>query len=151
MADFKHIFVPVDFADSSQAALEFGIELSLKFGAALTLVHVYDVPVYGYEGAALLATAEWLAPIEAGARRTLDTTLAGVRARVPGAKAVLRGGTPAREILAAIDELHPDLVVMETHGRQGLTRALLGSVAERVVRLSPVPVLTVPRHRPPKH
>ncbi|SRR5579883_3175514 len=146
MAEFKHVFVPIDFAESSQEALEAAITLASKFGASLTLVHVYDIPVYGYEGAALLATAEWLAPIEAAARQRLDAALADVRKRLPAAKAVLRGGLVAGEILAAIDELRPDLVVMGTHGRHGLSRALLGSVAEKIVRLSPVPVLTVP-HR----
>ncbi len=146
MADFKHILVAVDFGESSDEATNLAIELAAKFGARLTLVHTYEIPTYAYPNAAFLVV-DLLTPIEEAARQQLERTLATVQARSPGAKAVLRRGSPATEILALIDELHPDLVVAGTHGRRGIGRMVLGSVAERIVRLSPVPVLTV-RHGP---
>ena len=144
MADFKHILIAVDFGESSDEATDLAIDLATKFGAALTLVHTYEIPSYAYPNASFLVV-DLLATIEQAARQQLDKALESVRARFRGAKAVLRRGAPSTEILAAIDEIHADLVVVGTHGRRGIGRALLGSVAEKIVRLSPVPVLTV-RH-----
>ena len=142
MAALRHILVAVDFGESSDEATELAIDLARKFDASLTLVHTYEIPTYAYPGAPLLAV-DLLSPIAEAAGKHLDKTLVAVRARVPGAKALLRSGTAAAEILAVIDEIHPDLVVTGTHGRRGISRAIFGSVAERIVRLSPVPVLTV--------
>jgi len=138
----QNLLVPIDFGESSNEALATAVELSLKLGANLTLVHVYEIPAYVYSGMTY-ATADLFAPIEEAARNHLDETLAKVKERIPEARGVLRRGVPAQEILAVIEQAHPDLVVMGTHGRQGVSRVLLGSVAERIIRLSTVPVLTV--------
>ena len=127
--EYRHLLVPIDFGEPSQRALD-------------TLVHVYEIPAYVY-GGMTYATADLFGPIEAAAREQLDGTLGKVQERIPDAKAVLRRGPAAQEILAVVDEVHPDLVVMGTHGRKGVSHLLLGSVAERVVRLSPAPVLTM--------
>jgi nucleotide-binding universal stress UspA family protein len=148
MADFKHILVPVDFGESSDEALALGIDLAKKFGAALTILHAYEIPAYAYDGASYVSAAELLAPIESMAKKKLQSTLETVQKRVPEAKGYVRAGPAAAEILTAVDEVHADLVVIGSHGRRGVSRLLLGSVAEKVVRLSPVPVLTV-RHRSP--
>jgi len=140
--EFRHLLVPVDFGEHSRRALDAAIELARRFGAELTLVHIYEFPAYVY-GGMTYATTDLFAPIEAAARDQLDQTLQEVRAMVPGAKAVLRRAPVAQGILAVIDEVHPDLVVMGTHGRTGMSHALLGSVAEKIVRLSPAPVLTM--------
>jgi nucleotide-binding universal stress UspA family protein len=140
--EFKHILVPVDFGEPSDCALDAAIELARRFDAQLTLAHVYEIPAYVYAGITY-ATADLFGPIEDAAREYLDKTLREVQKKLPGAKAVLRRGPAAMEILATIEELHPDMVVIGTHGRKGVTHALLGSVAEKVVRLSPVPVLTM--------
>jgi nucleotide-binding universal stress UspA family protein len=142
MADFKHILLAVDFGESSDRATNLGIELAQKYDAALTLVHAYEIPTYAYPNASFLVV-DLLTPIEEAARKQLETTMTAVRARLPRAKAVLRRGPAATEILSVIDELHADLVVTGTHGRRGVSRTLLGSVAEKLVRMSPVPVLTV--------
>jgi nucleotide-binding universal stress UspA family protein len=146
MADFKHILVAVDFGESSDQATDLAMQLAAKFGSALTLVHTYEIPSYAYPNASFLVV-DLLAPIEEAARKQLDKALVDVQGRFPGAKAVLRHGAPAAEILATIEEVHADLLVAGTHGRRGISRTLLGSVAEKLVRMSPVPVLTV-RHRP---
>jgi nucleotide-binding universal stress UspA family protein len=77
------------------------------------------------------------------AKAQLATTLALVRKRVPGAESLLANGAPAPETILAIEQTSADLVIMGTHGRRGVTRMFLGSVAETVVRTSPVPVLTI--------
>jgi nucleotide-binding universal stress UspA family protein len=140
--ELKHLLVPVDFGAPSEHALGAAVDLARRFGSRITLVHVYEIPSYAY-GGMTFATADLLGPIEAAAREHLDRTLRQVQTQVPGANAILRQGNPALEILAVVDEQHPDLVVIGTHGRTGVSRALLGSVAEKVVRLSPAPVLTM--------
>ena len=138
----RHILVPHDFSDTAQQALSFAIELATKLGAKLTIVHAYEVPSYGYpDGIAL--TAE----VAGSIRKAAETALEGVaaRARRPGleVQSMLRQGPAWSEINASARDAHDDLVVMGTHGRHGLARDLLGSVAEKVVRTAPCPVLTV--------
>lgn len=144
MKDFKRILVPVDFGESSEQALDLAIGMADKFGASLVLAHAYELPVYPYDGA-FLASADWVTAIQTAARQRLDATLSSVRERVPAATAVLREGSPTDQILAAAHDEKADLIVLGTHGRHGVGRVLLGSVAEKVARLSPIPVLIVRR------
>lgn len=146
MTEFKHVLVPVDFGDSSRAALDVAIDLAKRYGASLTLVHCCEIPAYGYNplGPPVI---DLLTPVQDAGRSLLEETLVELRPRFPGADAVLVTGLPADEILAAASERRADLIVMGTHGRRGLGHVFMGSVAERVVRTSPVPVLTV--RRPP--
>jgi nucleotide-binding universal stress UspA family protein len=126
-------------------ALRRAIDLARPFKATLTLVHVIDFPGYVYS-AVPFADVDLFAQFESAARAQLDEAFRRVSLEYPHARAVMRPhggrGVPA-EILLAIASVGADLVVMGTHGRHGIARALLGSVAEKVVRLSPVPVLTV--------
>jgi nucleotide-binding universal stress UspA family protein len=138
----KRIVVPHDFSDTAQCALTYALDLAEKFGAGITVVHAYEYPVLSYpEGPAL--TGDLVRQIQAAA----EAALAGVvsRARRPGVEidSALRQGPAWSEILAAAKDTKADLIVIGTHGRRGLSRALLGSVAERVVRTAPCPVLTV--------
>ena len=142
MAAFQHILFPTDFGDSSQRALELAIELSNRFDASLTLIHTFEIPPYAYSGTTF-SPIDLLNPIEDFARQEFDTALVALRKRVPSAKGLLRRGIPWRAIQEAIVETHADLVVMGTHGRRGVVHAFLGSVAEKTVRMSTVPVLTV--------
>jgi nucleotide-binding universal stress UspA family protein len=141
MARFHRILVPIDFEDSSSEALDVGVELALAFDAKLILLHAWEVPTFAYAGG-YTAPDLW-AVIEDAATAQLATTLALVRKRVPSAESLLANGAPAPETIAAIDQTSADLVIMGTHGRRGVTRMFLGSVAENVVRNSPVPVLTI--------
>ncbi|HEY3820113.1 MAG TPA: universal stress protein [Polyangiaceae bacterium] len=139
---FKQLLVPIDFGEPSQCALEAAIELARRFDGQLTLVHVYEIPSYVY-GGMTYSTADLLGPIREAASESLDKALREVQQKLPTARAILRQGSPAVEVLGVIDEARPDLVVIGTHGRKGVRHALLGSVAEKVVRLSAVPVLTM--------
>ena len=145
MTVFKKILVPVDFGEPSRRALEVAIDLAKQNRAALTVLHVFDVPP-SYAGMDL-SPMHLLAPMWASVQEELDSTLAKVKAELPDATQGMARGVPWREILAVIERTHPDLVVVGTHGRTGLERVFLGSVAEKVVRLSPAPVLTVPPTR----
>jgi nucleotide-binding universal stress UspA family protein len=105
-------------------------------------LHVTDVPGYAFpEGPAM--TVQMVGEIERAARVALDAAVA--RARRPGVvlDGQLRQGSPWREIEAAAREMKVDLIAIGTHGRRGIARALLGSVAEKVVRTAPCAVLTV--------
>lgn len=118
------------------------IDLALAFDAKLTLVHAWEIPTYAYAGMSLFPLDVWTV-IEQAAKEQLASTLAAVRKQLPRAESVLANGRAAVEILGVADRLKADLIVMGTHGRQGVGRVFLGSVAERVVRASPVAVLTI--------
>jgi len=139
---FKRILVATDFGESSEQALELALQLAEKFDSELTLVHSWEAPSYSY-AAGLYVPLDMVAPIERAAVARLEQATTQLRLRFPAAKSVLRAGVPWEEVLNAAAELKADLIVMGTHGRRGLERALLGSVAERVVRMARIPVLTV--------
>ncbi len=141
MKPIRHILVPTDFAASSAEAVELAITFAKQFDAELTLLHAWELPVYPYME--LTMNMEQLTTnVEKAAAECLQTKLNEVKARVPRTKSVLKLGAPWQQIIDAINEVKADLVVMGTHGRRGLSHALMGSVAEKVVRMSPVPVLT---------
>jgi nucleotide-binding universal stress UspA family protein len=142
MLSFRHILVPVDFGESSRGALAVAIDLSKQYESALTLVHTLEIPAYGY-GPLEVSAIDMLGPLHDLAVQQLATLLAEVKKERPEAKSVLSPGIAWHEILGAIERLEPDLVVMGTHGRKGIRRMILGSVAESIVRMSPVSVLTV--------
>jgi nucleotide-binding universal stress UspA family protein len=149
MARFQHILVATDFGEPSTRAVDTAIDLAKAFDATLTLVHVYEIPSLAYAGAPFSAV-DLLTPIQEMAQAQVEREVARVRERVPGVRSVVRRGSPWHEILATIEDTHADLVVIGTHGRRGLSRALLGSVAEKIVRASPVPVLSVHDGSPPE-
>jgi nucleotide-binding universal stress UspA family protein len=145
MHSINHILVPTDFSELAAGALDMAIELAEKYGAKLTLFHSSWLPpaaydVYGAHGEGI----EWRADdIARAARSTLADALASAKLRYPSTESAVAFGEPFQRILESVKELDIDLIVMGTHGRRGLSHVLLGSVAEKVVRLSPVPVLTV--------
>jgi nucleotide-binding universal stress UspA family protein len=142
MPAFEHILVPIDFGEPADRALDFAATLASQLGAKLTLMHASWVPPPVYTGApdAIGWPTDDLAQIAKG---KIDEKVAGLRQRCPNTDAVVVVDEPWPGILRVAEERGADLVVMGTHGRRGLSRVLLGSVAERVVRCSRVPVLTV--------
>jgi nucleotide-binding universal stress UspA family protein len=147
MPTFRRILVATDFSEASGAALRLAADLARESGGDLTVQHTCEVPLYAYSEMAM-APVDLLEPVIAVARQKLDDEVAALRGRCPGVRGILKVGVPWEEVLAAAAEVAADLVVVGTHGRRGVTHALLGSVAEKVVRLSTVPVLTV-RGPPP--
>ncbi len=141
MENFKHILVATDFGSASDEAVEAATKLGLAFEAKITVLHAWEIPIYPYMESML--NSALLVDVEARAAKRLAEVLAKVRAFVPNADSVLVAAPPWSAILDTISDVKPDLVVVGSHGHRGVARALLGSVAEKVVRLSPVPVLTV--------
>jgi nucleotide-binding universal stress UspA family protein len=144
---FRRILVATDFSACSQQAFERALEIASAAGGTVDLVHVFRTPdvippevmVRGGRGDQSLTTL-----YREHAQEEMDALLRTVEkygAHVGSAR--LEDGDPARRILERAETGKYDLVVVGTHGRTGLEHALLGSVAEKVVRLCPVPVLSV--------
>ena len=138
---FDRILVATDFGSSAEQALELALSLAEKFGSELTLVHTWEAPNYSY-AAGLYLPVDVVAPIERAAAARLEEAVTQLKLRFPAAKSLLRAGVAWEEVLGAATQIKADLIVMGTHGRRGLERALIGSVAEKVVRMARVPVLT---------
>jgi nucleotide-binding universal stress UspA family protein len=136
----KHILMSTDFSAASASALELAVELARAFDAKLTLLHIWELPIYPYMD--FMLNSAVIAEVEDAATKGLARALAELQKTMPGAQSKLKTGLPWQGILEATEELGADLVVMGTHGRQGLSRMTLGSVAEKVVRQSKVPVMT---------
>jgi universal stress protein A len=138
----EHILVPMDFSEYSEHALDYAITFASKLQARLTLLHVIEsLPISGVDAVTL--PQDYLLKLEVGATRHMRSYLTRVTtARLQGEVAVVYG-TPFRVITEAAKERQADLIIMGTHGRTGLQHFMLGSVAERVVRLAPCPVLVV--------
>jgi len=139
---FQRILVASDFSESSEQALNLALSIAEKFGSELTLVHSWEAPDYSY-AAGLYLPLDVIAPIERAAVARLEEATTQLKQRFPAAKSMLRSGIAWEQVIDAATAMKADLIVMGTHGRRGLQRALLGSVAEKVVRMSRVPVLTV--------
>lgn len=140
---FQHVLVATDFGSSSLRAVHVAAELANRLAAHLTVLHVIHEapPAYGVE--AQLLTVDTPEARERAAKVELDAYLESLAHAGRPCAGVVRFGDPAQEIVAYAEEAACDVIVVGTHGRRGLTRWLLGSVAEKLVRSSHIPVLTV--------
>jgi len=151
MIALNHILVATDFSEPSEAALSYGRELATRFNATLHVLHVAQnvyITTFGAENYAAIAP-DLQQQIEEDARRRLGELL--IDSDKSGPKtipAVMTASSPAFAIIDYAKDHEIDVIVMGTHGRGALAHLVMGSVAERVVRLAPCPVLTV-RH--PEH
>jgi nucleotide-binding universal stress UspA family protein len=147
----SRILVPTDFSEPSIEALELAIELASRFSASVTLLHAQEMPTYVFPDAVMPVTPQVVAELEKSSKDELERIAGRVRAAgIPvNTKTVL--GPNDGEICRFAEEMNADLIVMGTHGRTGLRHVLLGSVAEKVVRRAPCPVLTVRPHAAPAH
>jgi nucleotide-binding universal stress UspA family protein len=141
---FYRVVVATDFSECAQGGWELARRIAAAPGSELILTHVLtEVPLYG-EGIFNIETAR---KVREGARKwaegALEAWVGKARAEGLSARAALRTGNPHEEIVALARDERADLIVIGTTGRGGINRALLGSVADRVVRLAPCPVLTV--------
>lgn len=141
----KQILVPVDFSEYSARALESAKTLASLFGASLHLLTVVPDPfVLPNPGPWYVAPANGYAE---GLRQDAESHVRGLLTQAEEAtfhaQSAVVFGDPCREILDYAHRMQIDLIVMGTHGRGGVAHALIGSVAERVVRTAPCPVLIV--------
>ena len=147
MNPIRHLLVGVDFDENSAQALTYASDLAAHLGARITAVHAYSLPVLNALDAEYIPSATEAAHKADANQKHLDALLAAHKRDNVQMEGVLRIGAPAVEICALARELGADLIIVGTHHRGVLGRALLGSVAETVIREASVPVLTV---RPPR-
>jgi nucleotide-binding universal stress UspA family protein len=139
----SHFLVPIDFSTYAEQALDYAIRLARTLKARLTVLHVMQpVPMAGVDmGVALPET--YLRELEEAVQRDMEEALARVTAAGLTAERVVLYGVPFQEIVETAKARQVDLIVMGTHGHTGLMYVLLGSVAEKVIRLAPCSVLVV--------
>lgn len=141
---FEKILVPVDFAEHSAEAVRRAADLAQHYSASLTLVYVYEPADYALPEGYVLYTPEQIGRMTQEFEQRLAATQREVQSVGVGRVTTkLLTGSAATEIVDFARDGGFDLIVMGTHGRKGLTHFLMGSVAERVVRLAPCPVMTV--------
>lgn len=151
MIAIKHVLVATDFSAPSETALNYARAMARAFGAKLHVMHVFE-PLWITSADVVgggVSLAGMIQGLEDSARKQLNDAVTEEDRRELHADAVLlTSESPAREIADYASQQKVDLVVIGTHGRSGLSRMLIGSVAEKVVRLAPCPVLTVhyPEH-----
>ena len=149
MIKIRRILFPTDFSPYSTGVLGLAIDFPPKFKASLVIHHVVeDLPLTQHPTVSIYSVDEILEDAEKRARKKLREVFEKkIRKRVPTSFVVTRGA-PFLEILRVAKKKKADLILLATHGRTGLSHILMGSTAEKVVRKSPCPVLTV---RPQKH
>ena len=136
--------MPTDFSDLSFAGIDYVKSLAAQCNAKIFIVHVIDnasmatLPSVDFNVPTMLRNSEEIA------QKELDKLRNECFKSAPDVTTVIRYGSPAREIVAFAAEHDIDLIVIATHGRTGLAHVFMGSIAEKVVRHSPVPVLSVP-------
>ena len=142
---YRKILVPTDFSTPADEALERAGQLARLTGAELHLLHAYELPTttLGVVDVPLALPQEFFDRIREAAQSQLEERAKKLTAGGAEVRAHLTLDTPSRAILDAAEKLGADLIVMGTHGRTGMKHVLLGSVAERTVRLANCPVLTV--------
>lgn len=138
-ADPKTILVAVDFEGASNRAIESAKWLARALDAELVLIHVHDRPAFDHPELPTDMVTRIEGLVEESARRSL----ADLAVEVGAKQSIFVRGEPAARILEAAADLGPRMIVMGTHGRRGLNRFFMGSVAAQIVRASPVPVVTV--------
>jgi universal stress protein A len=142
----KHILVPTDLSEGAEEALDYACELARPFGATVHLLHVIGIPTLGVPELGVALTSTVIDSLVRDNQIALEQLADRKRAQATFGQILLRTGDARDLINQTAKELGADLIVMGTHGRRGISRALLGSVTETVVRTAPCPVLTVRPH-----
>jgi nucleotide-binding universal stress UspA family protein len=137
----KRILVPIDFSDTCVKALRYAVPFAEQFGATLCLLHVTE-PIVSAGDLPYLPELSDNALVEEATKKLYSLAQKEVEELVP-VKAEVRLGRPDIEIVLAAKELETDLIIISTHGHTGLKHILLGSVAEKIARHAPCPVLIV--------
>jgi universal stress protein A len=140
----RRILVPIDFSPNADQAMAWAIDLARRYDASLVVTYVVQPVAWPASPDGLVvAPSDLLATARRELGMSLDRARESVEAAGIHAEAVLIDGSPAPAIAELARHKGVDLIVMGTHGRTGITHALLGSVAEKVLRTAPCPVLTV--------
>ena len=137
----QHILVPVDFSGYAEQALEYAIALARKLQARLTLLHVISMMPMGVADGGVALPYSYIQELEAEVQHKMETYRQRVQEAGLEGTVLVEDGTAFQRIVDTARDQHVDLIVMGTQGRTGLAHLFLGSVAEKVVRLAPCPVL----------
>lgn len=146
MLEVRSILAPTDFSRHAEAALVYAFGIAERFGSELHLLHVLPEVVAPIAPEPMLLPTlppEYYAESEATAREALEKLVRPEWSKPARIETVVRWGDTVSSIVAYATEQKCDLIVIATHGRSGLSHVLLGSVAERIVREAPCPVITV--------
>jgi nucleotide-binding universal stress UspA family protein len=149
MSRFEKILVPVDFSEHSTAALEVAVELASVFDSKLHLLHCYQIQPGGVSPYGIAIPSDYFTEIrDTAARQLAEWQEKHVPAAIP-VDASTMSEFPSKAIAMTAEKIGADLIVMGTRGLSGFKHVMLGSVAERTVRIAPCPVMTVhaPRSR----
>jgi len=138
----KHILVPTDLSEGAAQALDYACELARALGAQVHLLNVVGVPALGAPELGVALTSSMIDQLVMDSQTAIDQ-LARTQCGSQAGQALVKVGDARDMINETAKQLGVDLIVMGTHGRRGISRALLGSVAETVVRSAPCAVLTV--------
>ncbi|MBK7583943.1 MAG: universal stress protein [Myxococcales bacterium] len=148
LSGFRRILCPVDASECSRRALRSAVDLAGRFSGEVEVLHVYQLPAYIQPGVLVWAAVgpRTLAEVaDEQAQTDVEGLLAGFSSDERAKLRVTREIGDAAAVIVERARSQPiDLLVMGTHGRTGVRRFLMGSVAERVLRLAPCPVLVVP-------
>jgi nucleotide-binding universal stress UspA family protein len=152
--NIRRVLVPVDFSPHSDHAVAYAIRLAANLGASLELLHVVENPYLSVVWSPEVSMPDVTGVLETLAddvQERLAIIAAAARAQGVRTSGTVAVGTPAGAIVGHAGIARADLIVMGTHGRTGLSHVLLGSVAERVLREAPCPVLTIKEPRVAAH
>ena len=137
----RHILVPIDFSEYANYAVDYAIELAKTLQARLTFLHVIHLTPLAMGSLDEAAFIPYLADIETEIQQQMQTLQNRIHQEGLQGETIAVRGVPFQTIIETAESQEADLIVMGTHGRTGLTHVLMGSVAERVVRLAPCAVL----------
>jgi nucleotide-binding universal stress UspA family protein len=140
---FHRVLVPIDFSVTSEGAIDMAMKMAARYGITLVLLHVYQIPTYTFPDGLYIAPAEQAAQLSDAAQRGLNKIADRFSSKGFEVEAVLAEGNIAETIIQQALVLNTDLILLGTHGRTGIIRAFLGSVAESVVRSSTIPVMII--------
>jgi nucleotide-binding universal stress UspA family protein len=144
MVEVKHILFPCDFSKNSSRILPYVLSLSQKYGSTIYLLHVVeDLLKWGGFYVPHPSLTQYQTELLKSAEEKMEEICEDQMQGCKDFKKIIVTGDPAQEILKAIKVKAIDLVIMGTHGYKGLEHTIFGSVAENVVKKSPVPVLVV--------
>jgi len=146
MLPIKKILCPTDFSEPSYEAIKTAGELAFHFGSELCLLHVVSpIPVIPMGGGTVFNVPLYEQELEAFSKRSLEEIINQMEWRGMKVRLIVLRGNPADEIVRIAEEEMVELIVIATRGRTGFDRIIFGSVAEKVVRSAPCPVLTISR------
>jgi len=147
MTKYHKVLLPTDFSEASEKAIQYALNITKGTNPEVRLIHIVETyPAIAYTGGAVWSNTQFEKQLYENAQEQMDTLLKKLSnpKNVTTKIEVYFGATAAR-IIHEAQEFGADLIVMSTHGRSGIERFFLGSVTERVIRMTQCPVMVIPK------